>query len=360
MIKIATHQIGDIWTDGTPWSDMGLGLPSNISPSIKVFNNKVYLRFETATDALKYRLYTSNDGITLNPDYIQLPTGYIYSYILGDNNRLFISGMSINSENGVWYTDDNGENWVKTLSAPYMNTFFRSSRGTLFVENGSTSWRSTDNGVTWAECGYMPQYETSTGKLIHFEGAQTYTSTDDGVSWALASEISIQGHNLSWNTFESFAISDAGIIFRAVYDDTDEYQLLFKSTDECNSWEYLGYIPNSHDDSKIYAAGNRLLHTTYYATESGGGFIYHYVLYASDDSGNTWNLLHTTEAGGVADIKYFAPLNHIRAISITNQNASCMRHSDVTTETVALKYLDKDATRELIDQAIGYVDNLVN
>lgn len=361
MIKIATHQIGDIWANGTAWSDMGLGLPSVISPTIKVFNNKAYLRFGIATAPLRYRLYTSDDGITLNPDYIQLPTsGNIYSYILGDNNRLFISVMNTNSENGVWYTDDNGENWVKVLSAPYMNTFFRSSRGTLFVENGSTSWRSTDNGVTWAECSYIPQCETSTGKLIHFEYKQTYISTDDGVSWTLASEISMPGHNLSWRTFESFAMLDSDTVFRAVYDDTDEQHLLFRSTDGCNSWEYLGYMPNGNRFSKIYAAGNRLLYTTDYTIESGGNFVYRYELYASDNNGSTWSLLHTTDSSGVANIGGLVMLNSTRAISIEMQYAVCMWHSDVATETVALKYLDKDATRELINQAIGYVDNLVN
>jgi hypothetical protein len=360
MIKIATHQIGDTWTDGTSWGDMGLGLPSNTSPSIKVFNNKAYLRFSMASAPVKYRLYISNDGVTLNPNYIQLPTSDgIYDYIVGDNNRLFIAGMHINSEDGVWYTDDNGENWVKVISAPYIDSFFRSSSGTLFAASNSIARRSTDNGVTWTECSYIPQCETSTGKLIYFEDAQVYVSTNSGVSWSLASEMPVQGHDPDW-IFENFAILDSGAIFRTVYDNTDEQQLLFRSTDECNSWECFGHIPNSKRDSKIYAAGNRLLHITNYATESGGTFVYHYEMYASDNNGNTWSLLHATEAGGVADIQALVLLNSIRAISIERQCAYCMRHSDVTTETVALKYLDKDATRELINQAIGYVDDLVN
>ena len=55
------------------------------------------------------------------------------------------------TEDGIFRSDDNGENWTKLSSSPSAHSIVISKDNIIFISNDVSVYCSTDNGVNWKE-----------------------------------------------------------------------------------------------------------------------------------------------------------------------------------------------------------------
>lgn len=121
-----------------------------------------------------------------------LPTATINNIAIGQNNRLFVCL----SNQGVYYTDDLGQNWTLGQAMGLARVVATDGNGrvliTDFVGNGHVS---NDNGATWGSqipfgtgsvnTGFtqVMAYHSELNLFIRFGTGQRINTSIDGVSW---------------------------------------------------------------------------------------------------------------------------------------------------------------------------------
>lgn len=93
--------------------------------------------------------------------------------------------------NGIWYSDDNGVNWTRSIETTDAQMLCITATGRIIAANiyyQSYILCSDDNGETWSQinitgmnCGVL--YVLPTGQIIASGSSGTYRSSDNGVSW---------------------------------------------------------------------------------------------------------------------------------------------------------------------------------
>jgi photosystem II stability/assembly factor-like uncharacterized protein len=178
---------------GNNWWPVNNGIQSkNIISIYCDGNGRLYC--STYTGETYKSINNGNTWILLYPKFF---LSDINKILQDQNNHLFVSSYS----SGIMRSEDNGENWEfrnTNLIYPYVISYYLSTSASQFVVgngwNGTSLFRSTNNGLDWQEMicdtisdltnmGFSPG---GTAFLVSY--GKMYRSDDDGESWSSIAE----------------------------------------------------------------------------------------------------------------------------------------------------------------------------
>lgn len=198
----------------------------------------------------------------------------------------------------VYRSIDYGATWTaSSLNGAQVNAMTVLNHGnkgnTIIASGGSGTFRSTDNGISWAltNCSTITSMElftcmnTLSGDRIIFGASGVYGvnfSTDDGLNWStVQNELSHQ------------YITSIAAVGQDVYAGT--FSVLYRSKDFGNTWSVVSTglaNPNIHCLTASYNGSSLLM-------ESGSG------VYRTTDSGNSWLQICANLPGTANALKLF-------------------------------------------------------
>ncbi|MCW8961215.1 MAG: hypothetical protein OQK29_06605, partial [Ignavibacteriaceae bacterium] len=141
-------------------------------------------------------MYRSTDlGLSWNKSVSGFPAGTSILSLLESNSSIYAG-----TRDGVFRTDDNGDNWVKMGGANdtvnYCTVWDMCElEGTLYISTflqfNTTVYKTSDNGMTWIRCGnglptgisFIKGLVASGNNLVVGTGEGIYYSSDRGNSW---------------------------------------------------------------------------------------------------------------------------------------------------------------------------------
>lgn len=268
---------GTVWTGIYTTTNNGLNWMATNS---NVTSTKVYAISSTGST-----LFAGTDGNAVfstsdnGNNWLWLNSGFISSNpyigaIYNFNNILFVG---LKTTSGIYYSTNNGVNWVSSNS--YVSAWAFNSISNYLFASGSSVIRSTNNGQSWTTIrnGLPSNFVIATSLTASantlFCGIYEYgiyVSTNFGTSWIAASS-GLTNYNISAMTTNNsfiFACTDTSGVFR--------------STNAGTSWHPANNGLTDLRTNTIYSYGNYL----FVGTTSGG-------IYSSGDAGNSWMAINT-------------------------------------------------------------------
>ncbi|MGB3018063.1 MAG: YCF48-related protein [Ignavibacteria bacterium] len=236
---------------------------------------------------------TTNTGLNWSRNYtITGEFNNLQSVYFSDSSMGYLAG----TYGTIFKSTDTGNNW--TQKAPYgvLGTFGQISfpsqhTGYITGNSGSTIFKTTNEGLSWQNLftpfsRILNQYFVNDFVGFAIAWPKLYKTSNGGSSW---NEINVPNDTV--NVGAQFINENTGFIVTVPYQSTQQY---FKTTNSGNSWiphifspGYIGkiYFPNSNTG---YLASLTITDTSN-------------VLYKSTDLGETWNFVGNikTESGNV-------------------------------------------------------------
>ncbi|MFN7703579.1 MAG: hypothetical protein ACK5OS_03075, partial [Chryseotalea sp.] len=196
-------------------------------------------------------------------------------------NRMVI--LSLN--NSIYYSDDLGITWTKSVSAPTQLTRMYNHNGVLYaVSSSSAVYKSTDGGVNWSPINFGSVFsdlpENAIAFTFGFAGkgdtlflANDYVgviySTDEGFNWTVpannivnTTEDFLGNYGVEVNDNKLYLLSDNGA--------------LLVSSDWAESWSAFSKEPNPSEFYDIDFVGNSSIVSQFEG------------IAVTNDNGNTW------------------------------------------------------------------------
>jgi photosystem II stability/assembly factor-like uncharacterized protein len=235
------------------WVHSNTGMPASMIKTIGFNSTTVFAGAQYEGLFISY-----DDGNNWTQPASGLPAGGINAIHCFGNN-VFASPDS----GGIYVSTNNGLNWNMVCTAG--SNCIASNATTLFSGGGSSIYRSTDAGSTWAPTSYSGPYiitaVTQNDTVFAGTGSGIYLSTDNGVNWQPRGLTNKLVRGIAFIHGKLFAAADGTI---------------YCSTDLGNSW----FINHQYNDYiAMYRTGNVLLAVSDY------GVIY------STDEGSSWHSL---------------------------------------------------------------------
>ncbi len=205
--------------------------------------------------------------------------------IVADSSRFYAGSP----QGEVFYSTDNGESWILGYTFPDTNTYpwdgpyvyqLAIRNGALYAVGDPGMYRSTDQGVTWAELGelqrhyangfatyttYTAVYSTSGYLYVAASYGGIFRSTDNGISWIESNR-----------GFLDVDVTAFAIENQSVYAVAPRVGF-FRSDDNGDSW--ISALPGEDLRFTSITAGGKNI---FIGTQSG--------VYRSVDRGSTWKL----------------------------------------------------------------------
>jgi len=209
----------------------------------------------------------------------KFPSGARFTELQGNDTRMFVAFYeTINSvtHTRIYYSSDNGENWINTGIDKSANITSIAISGDIVLAFYQGIFRSTDNGSTWVDLSALST--PSQGNVIKIIGTDTYLgadhtfhrSTDYGDSWT-----EVAGVIQTYEGVSSIASSGSKIYLGSK-------PSVYKSEDNGLTWtRHTNGIPTGVDVLAMFADGSTVL----------AGFSQSYLnhgVYLSTDSGENW------------------------------------------------------------------------
>jgi len=264
-----------------------------------------------AGDTYSYGLMKSSDGgLTFNTTSLSFNVTNYYrgNRVLIDPNNTNV--LIVATSNGIYRSSDGGNTFVNTFSSANLTDIeFHTTNSNIIygASKGNTSiYKSTDNGITWAQSGTgLPStnsvvracvavtpdnpsvvYALFGGNNNGFYGV--YKSIDEGQNWTQQAN---SPNLLGWSTTGSDSDGQAWYDLAFAVDPNDE-KILFvggvncwRSTDDGQNWSLNTHWYGGGGSTYMHADEHMLkynpLNNYVYSANDGG-------LYFSIDNGNNW------------------------------------------------------------------------
>jgi len=242
---------------------------------IKSFGTDLY-GIASSKTGLSNKLFivkTTNNGV--NWTYINTRTDYPTNVfprpiqdIFINNNGLYVAEFAAFISNaGLWYTSNNGVNWVKLSNSPVSNYLKKVvvSGNNIFVadyNNSYNSWKSTDHGLTWTTIGVpypsvVDLVLTPAGTLLATY-SQIYRSTNFGSNWQTITFPGTDPQRFSITGSTIYLGSTQGTVAKST-DDGVNWTTVSTFAQQCN----LAFSPGGSNLLAATAWG------TYYSSNNG-------------------------------------------------------------------------------------------
>ena len=252
---------------GDSWTPVNTGLPFELGEGY--LSASVFAQKGGTLYAGSGGLYASTDGGDTWDHVPTLQTRVSVSGILIISDRIYISTY----EDGVWYSDDDGDSWIPMNDGLANMSIREFSRiGTTLVagtENGAFRKKADEDSWTSINAGFVAQ-------PMNMEPINSARAASG--SYPLPRQ-----HFPSKLRVDSFAAME-NLLYIGILTGGDDG--LFRSDDEGNSWTRITTKEMTHTVEALTAFG-----TVLYASTFGGG------VFRSEDSGNSW----TTVNNGLTD-----------------------------------------------------------
>ena len=286
--------------DGVTWVFKNRGLYNKDVISFGEYNENIYCGTDYGKginkfDRISGRWIVNNKnvcGSNVNSLAVH-PSGRLFSHVNKDgvyysddeginwirtnlNDTLYIdsrSSLAINSTGDIYAicnaalykSSDYGESWFRIYSSPNIvyGDLFASPNGTLFISNSSGLYSSSNSGLNWVRINgfsYLDAFNiNSEGTLFAAGNSQICISTDNGSNWIP------RGMNGQWVLAISFDR------YNNVYAGTCDHGL-FKSTNNGLNWQNIGLGGRDVDIISINKNDEIIVCTEYglYASTSNG------------------------------------------------------------------------------------------
>ncbi|NOT61414.1 MAG: hypothetical protein HOP19_14445, partial [Acidobacteria bacterium] len=271
--------------NGDNWTRINNGLPSAVSVGLgggfTITNNAILLRNGAENPAAIYR--STDNGANWTKLDLQLPASVLLLNLVANSSKTFLG-----TTQGLLSSIDGGQSWQSVSGlptpgsgqglAPYLSgTTVYVSLVSFSDPNGeSTTYISTDNGLTWAQKSKVPFSQIYE---ILVEGPTVFFGTPNGVVRTNDSGASYEIKNKGLRA--AFTWSDVVVLGNRIYVSSHGGGL-WLTTDHGATWKQLkNGLPYYAFVSAVRAVGN----TLYAALEQPFGF------YHSTDFGETWTPL---------------------------------------------------------------------
>ena len=239
------------------------------------------------------------------------------SVVLPDGSIVLTGGFDDDDLNDTWRSIDNGVTW--TLMNVSSGWGPRTSHSSVVLPDGSIvltggyygtssyyndTWRSTDNGATWAlmntSSGWSARYGHSSvvlsdGSIVLTGGFDdddlndTWRSIDNGATWTLMNASSGWGVRCS---HKSVVLSDDSIVLMGgYYGSSGYYNDTWKSIDNGATWTLMNASPGW---SARYSPGSVALPDDSIVLMGGYGGSDYNDTWRSTDNGTTWTLVNSS------------------------------------------------------------------
>ncbi len=210
---------------GINWTLMNNGIDNLYAYQITASGNNLFVSTTGVTNKI---FLSTNLGNNWSPAYNGI-SGNVYTLYASGN--LVFAGTSA----GVYYTSNNGANWLLTNLTGKSISAFAKIAGTLFAGTyGNGIFKSSDNGINWTECNNglttmninaLAVMGTDIFAGTNYGGAM-YKSTNSGVSWAEAN-----------NGFIHLVVRDVTALGSHIFAcANDSYGCIYHSTNAGQSW----------------------------------------------------------------------------------------------------------------------------
>ncbi|RKU15474.1 hypothetical protein C6500_20025 [Candidatus Poribacteria bacterium] len=242
---------------GNSWTPANTGLPDASGDGLSA---AVYAQKGDTLYAGSGELYASTDGGDAwhHVPILQKRVSVSGVVIIGD--RIYIGTL----EDGVWYSDDDGESWIP-MNDGLGNLIIR-----VLSRIGTTLVAGTENGV------FRKKANEDVWTPINAGFVKRPTDMEQINSARIASGLKpLQRHFLSGLRVDSFATL-GNLLYMGIHTGGDD-DGLFRSDDEGDSWTRITSKEMVHTVEALTAFG-----TTLYASTFGGG------VFRSEDKGDSW------------------------------------------------------------------------
>lgn len=257
---------------------------SNVNHVAARDNNTLYASSE------KFGVWKSvNAGAGWNEINTGIEAINMNSMTVADNGNLIVAGQ------GAYRTPNDGLSWTRITQAAGNYEVIKATTGTpktllLMSESGSSSFRSTDNGVNWVVLPAPPGNDFTSvdgTKILSYSSSNLYYTYNQGTTWSAA--LAISGTDFpSSRYFEKVAIDQNGIIYTYLYNYSNSTREFWKIVPGAGSPPttatatkiQLSTIGTTNDVSDIKFLNNKI----YVLGSSNSGRI----VSATSDAGISW------------------------------------------------------------------------
>lgn len=243
---------------GDSWISVSVGLP--FEPGEGYIFASVFAQKGGTLYAGSGRLYASTDG---GDTWDHVPTLQTYVSVSGVviiGNRIYISTL----EDGVWYSDDDGDSWIPMNDGLGHKSIRVLSRiGTTLVagtENGAFRKKADEDSWTSINAGFVEQPIN----MEPINSARVASGLDPVPIGLFPSGLRVDSFT---------AMGD--LLYIGIHTGGDDG--LFRSDDEGDTWTRITTEEMTHTVEALASFG-----TTLYASTFGGG------VFRSEDSGDSW------------------------------------------------------------------------
>ncbi|MDE0468945.1 MAG: hypothetical protein OYL97_17990 [Candidatus Poribacteria bacterium] len=255
---------------GDSWIPVNVGLP--FEPGEGYLSASVFAQKGGTLYAGSVGLYASTDG---GDTWNHVPTLQTYMSVSGVviiGNRIYISTL----EDGVWYSDDDGDSWIPMNDGLENMSIREFSRiGTTLVagtENGAFRKKAHEDSWTSINAGFVEQPMN----MEPINSARVASGLDPVPMGLLPSGLRV----------DSFAAMENMLYIGILIGGDSGESGFFRSDDEGDTWTRITTEEMTHTVEALASFG-----TTLYASTFGGG------VFCSEDSGDSW----TTVNDGLTD-----------------------------------------------------------
>lgn len=255
---------------GDSWIPVNVGLP--FEPGEGYISASVFAQKDGTLYAGSSRLYASTDGGDTWHHVPTLQTRMSVSGIVIIGDRIYISTL----EDGVWYSDDDGNSWIPMNDGLENMSIRELSRiGTTLVagtENGAFRKKANENVWTSINAGFVKQPMN----MEPINSARIASGLDPVPMGLFPSGLRV----------DSFTAMENMLYIGILIGGDSGNSGLFRSDDEGDTWTRITTEETTHTVEALASFG-----TTLYASTFGGG------VFRSEDSGDSW----TTVNDGLTD-----------------------------------------------------------
>jgi photosystem II stability/assembly factor-like uncharacterized protein len=211
--------------NGTTWFSANEGMGPKDARALTITNSSTLI-----AGTHYVGMYRSTDlGLSWNKSVAGFPAGSNILSLLVNESSVFAG-----TRDGVYRTDDNGDNWVKLTGANdtinYCDVWgICELEGVIYASMqlyfNATVYKSIDNGATWIRCGqvglspnlsFIKALVNSGDNIIAGTDEGIYYSPNEGVTWLQTNVLNLNIPSLAASTNFVYAAAPAGFgIYRS-------------------------------------------------------------------------------------------------------------------------------------------------